>query len=528
MNTQITRYQIYFIQQPVVLGLALIITIFLSLGFGVLLIAEATAQDTYNPNINAYAKTTTFANDFILEDIFDRSLNDTGLILLDWEGYMANPAIKFFIKPPADATFPATAALTANGTRLYFDLPSEVGTNGPTKIITLIDTSAKIPVYLSIFPDRDTIDENYLLTIRFQDAQNKQKSATINIRVIDQDTNQASPFKITVDFSQDQTGFFDDSQKRDIIQQAADDWAYFIDDMELDTVSAGKENTWILNPNTPPPLTSVTNATPYSGFLLYALGIHTIELNSRGCADGGLQTSYGAPGLLRRSGGIGIETAGDYSTLGWFLTTGDDDWWQSRNHKGVNDLYSVAHHEIGHALIFHPAHTLFGRALERGYLEDPVVLNYQGSYPNIDSGSHFNGAIDQASQRGAFGHEYYGPMAHGRTLITKLDLLTAQAIGYKLRPTSAFIPLSILTESLPPGARFKAYATTIKATGGIPFYDWSIESGALPNGLVLDSFSGTITGIPNEAGTFNFTLRVRDYDRTSSGVSVPLSITVTD
>ena len=119
-------------------------------------------------------------------------------------------------------------------------------------------------------------------------------------------------------------------------------------------------------------------------------------------------------------------------------------------------------------------------------------------------------------------------MAHGRTLITKLDLLTAQAIGYKLRPTSAFVPLSILTESLPTGTRFKAYTTTIEVTGGIPLYDWTLESGALPGGLVLDSFTGTITGIPNEAGTFNFTVRVRDYDSTSSGISVPLSITVTD
>jgi hypothetical protein len=505
MNTQITRHQLYFIQQPVILGLALIISIFLSLGFGVLLIVEATAPATYNPNLNAYAETIALTDDIILEDIFDRSLKNAGIILVDWEGYMANPAIKFFIKPPADATFPATAVLTANGTRLYFDLPSEVGPNGATKTITFADSSTKVPVYLSIFPDRDTIDENYLLTIQFQDAQHKQKAATVDIRVIDQDQNQASPFKITVDFSQDQIGFFDAPQKRHIVQQAADDWAYFIDDMELDRVSAGKENTWILNPNNTPPLTSVTNAAPYSGFLLYVLGIHTAELNSRGYADGSLQTSYGAPGLLRRSGGIDIETAGDYSTLGWFLTTGDDDWWQSKNHKGVHDLYSIAHHEIGHALIFHPAHTLFGQALEKGTLEDPLVLNYQGSYPHLDSGSHFDGAIDQASQRGAFGYEYYGPMAHGRTLITKLDLLTAQAIGYKLRPTSAFVPLSIPTHSLPPGTQFKAYTAAIEAAGGIPFYSWTIES-----------------------GTFNFTVRVRDYDSASSGISVPLSITVTD
>jgi hypothetical protein len=41
---------------------------------------------------------------------------------------------------------------------------------------------------------------------------------------------------------------------------------------------------------------------------------------------------------------------------------------------------------------------------------------------------------------GAFGNEYHGQMPGGRWLITKLDLLYAQAIGYELRGTSAFKP----------------------------------------------------------------------------------------
>lgn len=50
---------------------------------------------------------------------------------------------------------------------------------------------------------------------------------------------------------------------------------------------------------------------------------------------------------------------GNYNTLGWLVTLADRDWWQATNHGAVkNDLYSIAHHEIGHALIFNPNNSL--------------------------------------------------------------------------------------------------------------------------------------------------------------------------
>src|SRR5437016_943427 len=63
----------------------------------------------------------------VVEDIFGRQVNQHGLILVDWEGYLANPAIKFFLTPPAHATFPARAILTAKEPRLYFNRPSQTG-----------------------------------------------------------------------------------------------------------------------------------------------------------------------------------------------------------------------------------------------------------------------------------------------------------------------------------------------------------------------------------------------------------------
>ncbi|MFC1975874.1 Ig domain-containing protein [Chloroflexota bacterium] len=90
------------------------------------------------------------------------------------------------------------------------------------------------------------------------------------------------------------------------------------------------------------------------------------------------------------------------------------------------------------------------------------------------------------------------------------------------------VPLSSQTESMPSGTRLEAYTVILQATGGIPVYYWTAESGTLPSGLFLDSFTGIITGIPNQTGTFDFIVRVRDYDSINPGVVIPLSIMVTD
>src|SRR2546430_4129109 len=105
----------------------------------------------------------------IIQDIFGRTLNQHGVTLVDWDGYMANPLLKFFLFAPTNAVLPGTATLTANGGRLYFETPSSVSLNGPSKTISL-GSSASVPVRLSIFPDRDTADEEYILTIVFTRA----------------------------------------------------------------------------------------------------------------------------------------------------------------------------------------------------------------------------------------------------------------------------------------------------------------------------------------------------------------------
>jgi hypothetical protein len=69
--------------------------------------------------------------------------------------------------------------------------------------------------------------------------------------------------------------------------------------------------------------------------------------------------------------------------------------------------------------------------------------------------------------------------------------------------------LSLTAAVLPSGTVGTAYSTQLTATGGVPPYSWSIYSGSLPSGLVLQN-TGEITGTPTIPGTYTFQMYVVD------------------
>ncbi len=74
-----------------------------------------------------------------------------------------------------------------------------------------------------------------------------------------------------------------------------------------------------------------------------------------------------------------------------------------------------------------------------------------------------------------------------------------------------------------------AYATSILTSGGVPPFTWSILSGSLPPGLLLNKTSGQISGTPTAPGVFKFTPQVVDSAIPPQTATTPaqLSITVT-
>jgi hypothetical protein len=466
----------------------------------------------------------------VIEDVFGRPVNRAGVTLVDWEGPIANPAFRYSIKPPGILRFPVKLKLSAVCPRLYFDQPSSVGAGGPVKDITVADPAGKGSFLISIWPDLDGDDEDDILTVECSDSSGTVLKDFIPIHIMDQDINIPPPFRVTIDFSKDRTSFFNDSVKRDLVARAAADWAYYLDDMGLDLVPAGAETTWIWNPDGFNSGGYAFNTAPYRGFLLYAYGLDSPLLRSGGEGSyyGGFQSSQGGTLDLRRSGGVEVEIKGNYNTLGWYA---DEDWWYSQNRGGEpNDLYSIVRHEIGHALFFSSAYPKFAAFRAQGFVDTPELLAYQGAYPKLNSSSHFAGEIDKASQKGAFGNDYHGyagvGLPLGRWVVSKLDLLCAQAVGYKLRPTSPFAPLAWSLPSFPPGVSGVAYETRLQAGGGLPAYCWTVEDGFLPDGLALDSFSGRVYGTPFGGGVYFFLVRLRDYDSKDSGLAAHASLTI--
>jgi hypothetical protein len=74
--------------------------------------------------------------------------------------------------------------------------------------------------------------------------------------------------------------------------------------------------------------------------------------------------------------------------------------------------------------------------------------------------------------------------------------------------SARFDPQLVIASTDPrPGALMgKAYADTLRASGGTGTYTWQVVTGALPPGLVL-AVSGRITGTPRQTGTFTYTVR---------------------
>jgi hypothetical protein len=101
----------------------------------------------------------------------------------------------------------------------------------------------------------------------------------------------------------------------------------------------------------------------------------------------------------------------------------------------------------------------------------------------------------------------------------------AQSATRALSVTIAASNLVVTSQSLPTGEVGAAYAANLSASGGMPPYRWSIKSGALAGGLVLDA-SGSISGTPTVKSAVPITFALQDSSSPVLTQTVTLSLTV--
>ncbi len=111
-------------------------------------------------------------------------------------------------------------------------------------------------------------------------------------------------------------------------------------------------------------------------------------------------------------------------------------------------------------------------------------------------------------------------------VIQVADSAAAQQIVSRSFTINVPSVLSITTTSLPDGRLSTVYAApALSATGGTQPYSWAIVSGALPSGLTLSS-SGVISGTPQIAGSFTFSVRATDSGNPAQTATQSLTIKV--
>ncbi len=84
--------------------------------------------------------------------------------------------------------------------------------------------------------------------------------------------------------------------------------------------------------------------------------------------------------------------------------------------------------------------------------------------------------------------------------------------------------LAITTTSPPSGTSGTSYSQLISGTGGQPPYTWSVASGTLPTGLILEASTGTVSGIPTVTGTKTFTVQIKDATLSTATRSLTITI----
>lgn len=456
-------------------------------------------------------------------DAFGRDVTGRGVLLLDWDGHLANPAIKLTAAfEPSDR--PRTLDIRSDCLRLIFDRAGDLSIGPLGKSMRIEPGQTQAEFWVSVFPDRDGKDEAHAFELRMRgDA----RWTPVPVRVLDQDRPRKPAFPILLDFGHDRTGFLKDPAVRRVVRQAADDWARFIADMRLDPVPKGDESTDLWTPEGFVRSYAVRNARPYRGFLLYVTGVKGPELRSGGAPSrsGKRQSSRGNRLPLMRSGAVEVEVQGSYTKYGWRVGDSDEGWWISGSQAGEPaDLYSIVLHEIGHALAFEAAYPRFGEALRTGRLDDPGLTAYLGFAPAVDRFGHFDRCLDPASGFGAFGAEYQAKMKVRRWLLTKTHLLMLKAAGYELAPASCFEELALAAPSVTLELGREAGGLRL-LRGGVPAYQCAAE-GRLPKGLVLDAFDGSLHGAPQEEGRFEVRIEACDQSPVPNRIVEKLQITV--
>ncbi len=89
-----------------------------------------------------------------------------------------------------------------------------------------------------------------------------------------------------------------------------------------------------------------------------------------------------------------------------------------------------------------------------------------------------------------------------------VTVVSATATTFRVTIQRGSEAVAIASSAVKTGVIGVEYADTVKATGGLGAFSFTVNSGLLPPGIVLDPSTGELSGVPKKAGNYVFTILV--------------------
>ena len=158
--------------------------------------------------------------------------------------------------------------------------------------------------------------------------------------------------------------------------------------------------------------------------------------------------------------------------------------------------------------------TLPGAAVAAAYGQQITATGGSGTYVNyaVSAGSLPVGLTLNPTTGAVTGI----PSNGGTYTFTVTVKDSAGNIGSKSYTMVVAAALAITPASLPGGTWGMAYSQTLTAAPCMTACTYAVSSGALPNGLVLNTATGVISGTPSLVGSYSFVVTASDGSRTAT------------
>jgi alpha-tubulin suppressor-like RCC1 family protein len=139
----------------------------------------------------------------------------------------------------------------------------------------------------------------------------------------------------------------------------------------------------------------------------------------------------------------------------------------------------------------------------------PVPVAGLAGVSSLSGGYYGSMALKADGSVWTWGYNRFGQLGDGSTVSRNLPVPVPGLGGASLVAGGAFHNYALSSVEVAPAALADAtlgvpYRQSFSASGGLAPYTWSVTGGALPDGLVLDPATGTLSGTPSAAGSFYF------------------------